>query len=563
MKYRSTLLLVVWMGVVSCEKMEDRPFEWITEEYVWDSKDSLGTNASYFLNNIYGDLPNGFNRVGGDFLDAASDDAVSSADNTAIARFTNGGYNQLINSDNSWGANYASIRKCNLFVQNFPKVNLKRSDPAIFIQGQYWKAENRFLRAMFYYELIRRYGGVPLLGDRVLALNEDLRLPRNSFDECVAYIVSECEAIQDDLRPDPIPNGDYGRITKMAALTLKAKVLLLAASPLNNPGDDSNRWLRAKDALAAAIKYGSAYFSLEPSFGNVFLARKNNEVILAYQRAVTTDLELANAPVGYVSGNSASRGRTSPTQELVDAFYTSKGLPISEDVKSPSNPTGYDSNNPYANRDPRLALTVFYNGMNWLGRPVETFDNGRDRPGGITVQTKTGYYLRKFMGDFASGTAYSNQTHNFPIFRYADLLLLFAEAKNEVDGPGAAGDSVYTYLKSIRVRAGIIAGSNGNYGLPPGLSKVEMRKLIRNERRVEMAFEEQRFWDIRRWKIAEEIYNRPLHGIRIAPAGNGLDYRTEELGTPFQFFAPRMYRYAIPFSEVSKNPNLTQNEGYQ
>mgnify|MGYP003574857982 CR=1 FL=1 len=567
-KYKYSLLLLLSAGLLaaSCQKLEDRPYELITEDYLWDSKDSLGVNASYFLNGIYGDLPNGFNRIGGNVLDAASDDAVASADNTDIARFTNGGYTQLVNADNSWVANYASIRKCNIFVQNIDKINLKKSDPAIFIQGQYWRAENRFLRAMFYYELIKRYGGVPLIGDRVLSLNDDLKLPRNTFDECVNYIVSECDAIKDNLRPDPIPSGDFGRITKMVALTLKGKVLLLAASPLNNTNNDNAKWLKAKNALADAIAYGATYFSLEASFSNVFLTRKNNEIILAYQRAVTTDLELNNAPIGYISGSTVSRGRTSPTQELVNAFYTSKGLPITEDVKSVTNPSGYDANSPYSNRDPRLESTVFYNGngMNWLNRPVETFDGGRDRPGGIVVQTKTGYYMRKFLGNFTTGTAYSNQTHNFPIFRYADVLLMFAEAKNEVDGPGAGTDSVYTYIRAIRNRAGIISGSAPNtFGLKEGLNVGQMREVIRNERRVEMAFEEQRFWDIRRWKIAETIYNKPLHGMRITRVGNALNYKVEELNTPFQFFAPRMYRYAIPFSEISKNSNLKQNEGYQ
>lgn len=561
-KYSLLILISTVLGGSACQKLEDRPFENITEEYLWDTKDSLGTNASYFLNDIYGDLPNGYNRIDGNLLDAATDDAVPSGDNTAISRFTNGGYSPLVNADNSWAGNYASIRKCNLFVQNFPKVNLKKSDPAIFIQGQYWKAENRFLRAMFYYELIKRYGGVPLLGDRVLTVNDDLKLSRNTFDECVNYIVNECDAIMGDLRPDPIPLGDYGRITKSIAQTLKAKVLVLAASPLNNPGNDLAKWRKAKNALADVIR--SKVYDLEPSFSDVFLTRKNKEVILAYQRAQTFDVETNNAPVGFVNGTTASRGRTSPTQELVDAFPTSKGLPITTDVKSTTNPTGYDAGNPYANRDPRLDLTVFRNGSGWLSRNVETFNGGRDRPGGSVVQTKTGYYMRKFMGNFSSQTAYSNQTHNFPIFRYADILLLFAEAKNEVDGPGTGADSVYTYLRAIRARAKITVGvAPDTYGIADGLSTAQMRELIRNDRRTELAFEEQRFWDLRRWRIAENVYNKPLHGMRIIKTGTAFNYQVEELSLPFQFFAPRMYRYAIPFSEISKNTNLTQNEGYQ
>jgi hypothetical protein len=566
-RYSTLILLSVALLFGACVKsLEDKPLELITDQYLWDSTDSLGTNAVYFLNNIYGNLPSGYNRIGGDFLDAATDDAVSSNDGTSIATFTSGGYSALSNPDNSWQSNYASIRMCNLFVQNFGKVHLMRT---LLLQGQYYRAENRCLRALFYYELVKRYGGVPLLGDNVLTLGDDLKLPRNSFDDCVNYVVKECDAVKDSLRADPVAAGDYGRLTKAVALTLKAKILLLAASPLNNPTNDLNRWSRAKNAAADVIKQG--VFFLEPTYtaaSNWWIGRKNNEVILAYQRAVTTDLEVANSPIGYTSGTTASKGRTSPTEDLVEAFTTAKGLPITTDIKSPTNTSGYDANDPYSNRDPRLLLTVFCNGKStWLGRAVQTYDGGKDRPGGAVTQTKTGYYMRKFLGDFAGGTAYSNQTHNFPIFRYADVLLMFAEAKNEVDGPGtgvATTDSVYTYMRAIRARAGIAAGVAPNlYGLANGLSTAAMRDLIRNERRVELAFEEQRFWDLRRWKVAETVYNKPLHGMRIILSGsNTLSYQVEELNIPFQFFAPRMYRYAIPYSEIVKNPNLTQNPGY-
>jgi hypothetical protein len=564
-RYSLTILALVAVVFSACQKMEDRPLEKTTEDYLWDPNDPTGTNAGYFLNNIYADLPTGYNRIGSNLLCAASDDAVPSADNTAIATFTNGGYSATSNDDNSWAANYESIRKCNLFVSNIDKVIFKGVDN--IQQGVYWKAENRFLRAMFYYELIKRYGGVPLLGDRVLTINDDLKLPRNSYEECVNYIVSECDAVFPNLRSDQFNNinaSNFGRITKMVALTLKAKTLLYAASPLNNPTNDQNKWRKAKNALAEVIRYGETDgYGLEASFTNVFLARQNKEIILAYQRGVTFDVETNNAPIGYVSGNTTSNGRTSPTQELVDSFTTSKGLPINVDVKSGSNPTGYNPNAPYANRDPRLDYTVFRNGSQWLGRSVETFTGGRDRPGGSRTQTKTGYYMSKFMGNFAGTSAYANQTHNFPILRYTDVLLMFAEAKNEVDGPGSGTDSVYNYIRAIRARAGIAVGSAPNtYGVTDGLSQSQMRQLIRNERRVEMAFEEQRFWDIRRWKIAEAIYNRPLHGMRITRTGSTFTYQVEELGTPFQFIAPRMYRYAIPFSETSKNPNLIQNEGY-
>lgn len=554
-RYSLSILVFTIIFLAACSKLENKPLELSSGEYLWDANDSIGTNASLFLNSIYSNLPNGFNRIGGNLLDAATDDAVASEDGSTISTFTNGGYSAFSNADNVWQSKYEAIRQSNLFLQNFHKVHLKK---ALIQEGRYWMAEARFLRSMFYYELIKRYGGVPLIGDKVMSLDDDLKLSRNTFDECVEYIVSECDTVKNELRPNPVPSGSYGRITQGVALTLKAKVLLLAASPLNNTTNDLNRWMRAKNAASDVIKLNA--FQLVSNFSEI-LTRSNTEVILAYQRAQTFDLEINNAPIGYISGTSSSKGRTSPTQELVDAFGTIKGRPITSDIKSPLNVNGYDVTNPYLYRDPRLVYTIFYNGMQWLSRPVETYNGGKDRPGTSLVETKTGYYMRKFMGDFVNATAYSNQVHNFIIFRYADVLLSYAEATNEVDGPI---DSVYTVLREIRKRAGIIEGTAPNtFGLDAALSKGQMRDIIRNERRVELAFEEQRFWDLRRWKIAESVYNKPLHGIRINKIGLGFTYSVEQLKMPFNFYSPRMYRYAIPYTEVAKNSNLQQNEGYQ
>jgi hypothetical protein len=195
---------------------------------------------------------------------------------------------------------------------------------------------------------------------------------------------------------------------------------------------------------------------------------------------------------------------------------------------------------------------------------VQTFDGGLDKPGGALQQTKTGYYMRKFMGQFESVTTnppvYSSIVHDFIYFRYAEVLLNYAEATNEFSGPGT---DVYDVLIALRKRAGIFPGTNNLYGLPQGMTQVEMRKMIQNERRIELAFEEHRFWDIRRWKIAPQVYNgQALSGLSIQRSSNGQVFynRIPVLTTVFR--DPQMYFYPIPYSEVIKNPNMQQNPNW-
>jgi hypothetical protein len=287
-------------------------------------------------------------------------------------------------------------------------------------------------------------------------------------------------------------------------------------------------------------------------FTSVFLNKKNLEVILSKQRGNTFDIETNNAPSGYLSP-AVSYGFTSPTQDLVDAFPMSSGVAIAD-------ATNYDAQNPYANRDPRLGWTVFCNGSRWLKRNVETFEGGLDKPGASDsrVQTKTGYYLRKFMGNFEENGTYTNQNHNFILFRYTEVLLTQAEALNALNRTAEA----YAPLKLIRIRAGIPAGTGSLYGLKANMTQDEMTKVIQNERRIELAFEEHRFWDIRRWKIAGDKLNGVVHGMKITKNATAplLTYQVTDAATVV--FTPKMYHMPIPYTEISKNQKLIQNEGW-
>jgi hypothetical protein len=570
--------VIFLLALTSCKKMiEDEPLENANTEIVFDSQDSIGKYAQEFLNNTYSSLPNGFNRVGGQMLESGSDDALPSSTADAVQFYSNGAFNQVNLPDNTWDANYAGIRKVNVFLENVDKVPFKEKG----LKNRL-KAEARGLRAVFYFELIKRWGGVPLIGDRVFNLNDNIQFPRNTYQECVNYIGAELDAIMPNLLTPNATSGYtgiyFGRFNKGAAMALKARMLLYAASALNNPNNDLTSWANAakaaKDVMdsVAAAKFvyalststATAHYTtttlagLAPTasmtnyvagvnkFLNVFSSRYNSEIILPYLRATTTDLESNNEPIGYTRGG---EGRTNPTQELVNEFETLDGKMITESG------SGWSIATPYYNRDPRLAGTVSFNGLFWLTRNVQTYDGGKDRPKGFgnatSGETRTGYYLRKFMTGTASETAYTAANHNFPIFRYAEILLNYAEAQNEAVGPDA---SVYNAINAIRTRSNMPA-------LPTGLSQNEMRARIRHERRVEMAFEEQRFFDIRRWKIADNVLNGTLHGIKGTLNGTTVSYSIVDVANT-KFEANKMYLYPIPFKEMASNPKMVQNSNW-
>lgn len=583
--YVPALVALLALGSTACQKdPETEPRYFIRDNLEWDEQDRNATLALYFFNDLFNYLPSGFNRLSdgfsvGDFLAAGTDDAIPSRLNRPAQYFTNGAISVVNSPDQYWGTAYAGIRRVNIFLANIDRV------PALASNITLWKAEARFIRAMLTWELVKRYGGVPLVRDRLFTLDDDLSLPRDSYADCVSYIVNECDAIKNDLRlPGSIPDGEWGRIPRTAALALKSRVLLYAASPLYNGGQvnganqlqgypsyDAGRWQLALNAAQDLMTAPNNVHSLlttpaGTAFASVFTTKKNAEIILAKQSPNSFTLESWNAPMGYGTP-AASQGLTSPSQNFVDAFPMLNGLPIT------ASNSGYNPQSPYANRDPRLLLSVFANGVTtgstttgsrWLGRNVETFDGGRDRPGGASTQTRTGYYLRKFLGDFTTGSTYTNQSHNFPLFRYAEILLNYAEALNEL---GRTEDAV-TQLVALRRRAGLTAGSNNRFGIPAGISQGEARTLIRNERRIELGFEEHRFWDVRRWKTAETVLSGPLYGVQITRNGAGTTaspytytYNTGVTAATL-LWQSRLYYLPLPYDETTKNQNLTQNPGW-
>ncbi|MCX2452052.1 RagB/SusD family nutrient uptake outer membrane protein [Pedobacter sp. PLR] len=543
MKFYNLLIAIPFVLLIaSCEKdvLSQLPVERTELSDIFNPKDKQGTLIDEYLAAVYAELPRGFNRIGTNLLDAGTDDALSGDISvTGVDKYKIGQWGPSDLPENPWASGYSAIRRVNVLLANVDNSGIVDSRKDAF------RFQARALRAFFYFEMVKRWGGVPLIGDKVFVLNDNLQLARNTRAECVDYIVSECEFLKDKL-PATLTTADLGRVSKGAMLALKSRILLYDASPLYNPSNDITRWQTAAKAADDLIKLN--LYALEANFGTLFTTRSNKEFILAYQQADNSTIESLNEPPGYMRGG---QGITNPTQNLVDAFPMSNGKAIAEPG------SGYNPADPYKNRDPRFYLSVFHNGFSWLGSAVETFVGGKNNTrNGIGTGTKTGYYMRKFMTTSGSAASFSNATHNFPIFRYAEILLNYAEAQNEVLASPDA--SVYKVINDIRKRAGITSviaiGS---------MDKDQMRKFIRNERRIELAFEEHRFWDIRRWKIAETVLNGTLKGMRITlNPDKSLTYDPNFVVQTVTFDAAKMYLYPVPYIELRKNQALIQNQGW-
>lgn len=592
MKIKQNIWFASFVGaglllMTSCtDSYENFPVDQFTEEYVFSKTDSMGVQALNLLNSTYSLLDNGHNGIGGDYLDAASDDAISINQNDpdvyklAIGRFT---ANSRVNSHMGWGKYYEGIRKANIIINNIDVVPFKNTFTNFNGEQKKLnhtvKAEARFLRTYFYFELVKRYGAVPLLMDSVYKLGDDMELPRNTFEECISYMVDELDSIKYDLRSVSMPDAAvYGHAATIeAAMALKSRILLYAASPLFNENpvstDDpaqkalvgyesynAERWKAAADAAKEFMNTfgpaGRKTVDLAKNQMGIFLSfyspAVNPEMIFFRQGGQSKEVETKNGPLGF-SGNSIGNGRTNPTQNLVDAFPMKDGKPVGESTLYPFNPQ-----KPYDNRDPRLSLAVLYNGSKWLGRVLETYRGGANNPTNSAEYTRTSYYMRKFMGNFSNATEYSNGYHLWVIFRYAEILLNYAEAQNEyLDAPS---QEVYDALIQLRKRVAIAAGSDKLYGLKANMTKEEMREAIQNERRIEMAFEEQRYWDIRRWRIAEDVFRNPLKGMSIVKNLTSVVYTEVDVLTVN--FEERRYLYPLPYSEVIKNSRMIQNPGW-
>jgi len=488
----------------------------------------------------------------------------------------------------NWGPSYSRIRQTNIFLSHIDAAGF---DDAL---KRRMKGEAFFLRAYFYHNLMRMYGGVPLI-TKVYGLNEDYAVARNSFKETVDFIVANADSAA-ALLPLSFSGTDVGRATKGAALALKARVLLYAASDLYNlnPSDSAFTgyttaqdrvalWRAAKNAAKAVMDLG-IYGLFRPSpaspqeaaqnYGDLFLQRMSEEVILSRFFLSTRDNDgynpgLHNGPNGFHTW-----GGNTPIQNLVDDYRMTDGSKFDW-----SNPV--EAAAPYANRDPRFYASIAYDGAPWRTRPddvknldpvgtIQTFRaltltggsvvaglDTRDSPVENWNGAYSGYYLRKFI-DPSINAQFTKQQVPWIFFRYAEVLLNYAEASIELN---ELGDAV-TALNQIRRRAGMPEFSGG-------LDQTTLRQEYRSERRVEMAFEEQRFFDARRWMIAPQVLNKDAFGINIFANGASptnrstwTNYRYETHSIQRRAWDDKMYFMPIPRDELNRNPMLSQNPGF-
>ncbi|WP_432710540.1 RagB/SusD family nutrient uptake outer membrane protein [Pedobacter sp.] len=533
------ILFILTTTLFSCKKYLDvAPVDQVSDEALWSSD----SNADLFLNNIYAAVPT---LDTGDPWENFSDNSI----NGQAGRVSTNIYGPSIytssNAPSLWGY-YSNIRKCNVFIQKVGASSLSET----------WKktrlAEARFLRAYFYSLLWTYYGGVPIITD-ILNYNEqgdEVFRPRATTEETYTFISSECAAIESDL---PVV-AESGRASKGAALTLKAAVDLFAASALLNPTNEKKKWEMAAETFKRVMDLNA--YSLFPDYNTLFFEENNNNVEVIFSRQHLGGTGLANFRDGhtgprFVRGALTGWGHINPTQDLVDEYAMANGLPI-------TNPTsGYNPQRPYENRERRFYQSIVYDGSEWLG-DVMIMKQGVNSMNATdlnnsSISTRTGYYYRKGINPKYASAQTNQNSANWIIFRYAEVLLGYAEARNEATGPDA---SVYQAINQIRARAGIPA-------LQEGLNQDQLRTAIHRERRVELAFEEKRLPDLLRLRLAEVNLNRPLRAIKIDLVGSSPNYQiVPAAGGNRKFQANKNYVLPIPQSAIDKNSQLTQNPNY-
>lgn len=542
-------VLVSWL--ISCNVLD-------TKEDIYNTDEQIKTNYQVLYDfgyAAYTRLQNRNQTIDGNLFAAVSDEAEYTHSPSSTQFFNEGSWNAVDNPDNTYAYNYEGIRAATYFLETYPNYaeflkqnrNLITSNDLNEYQRdvksiRWLRFENRVLRAYFYFELLKRYGGVPIVKN-LLSADENTHLPRANVDEVVSYIVSEIDASKDSLvthwGTDFQDVGLDGRITKGAALALKSRVLLYAASPLYNPTGDVAKWQVAASAANELLNLN--LYALDNSYSELFVgdrSAKSSETIFAIRQGATNELEKRNYPIGTAGGNSG----ITPSHNLVSA-YEYKGTP--------------NANNPYANRDPRLGFSVATNNSQWNDRTIEIWEGGSDD---YTIKntSRTGYYLKKFLNENLNLVQDEKRLRSWIVFRLAEIYLNYAEAMNEAYGPDDSNGYGLTAREAIN-----IVRSRTGVEMPPvtATSKDEFREKVKHERRIELAFEEHRYWDVRRWKDATNVLNAPLLGVRAVKNGTNFTYDVKEVEK--RVFTEKMYFYPIPQSEIVKSKGIvTQNSGW-
>jgi len=608
-------LLVVLLA--SCQDfLEPYPNGNYDDELLWENQQLVQGLVGWCYDQLNSNNRN-YNDNEGAYLDGATDNAVITTTTNTIRRYA---INTMTTSQDPfqtyWDRNYRAIRNCNLFLKD------RRGYETPYVYNQVWNnlVRNRLqgeafaLRAYFQWDLLQKFGGKGpdgrMLGfpivTQVYGTNDVVDVARNTYDECVAQILADCDsayfyflknsplcgmANRDYLVPDAnnrqYAGGKYwGRFDGISVRALKALVYLTWASPRFNPQNLTARWDSAAKNAMIVIDFkmtkdvvAGNNNSFNKANGVVWTNPNSPEIVIATRyNTGNTSMERMFYPAGF-GGNST--GELGATQELVDAFPMKNGYPITDPA------SGYDPTKPYVDRDPRFYANIFFNQaqakLNNTGAVMYTFANwntgldandvGGDAAGVKPNNSRTNYHIKKFifMGWNPTASSPATTTHSKFLIRWTEMVLAFAEAANHVTkNPNTAlyGMTPKDAVKMLRVRKTY----DNTAGLPatdPYLdaqtTEEAFDQLVRNERRIETCFEGIRFYDLRRWTTDanwQSVINQAVHGAKITKtsATPTFTYDLKTFEVEKRNF-PSPYN-PIPFNEIMRMSKLVQNEGW-
>ena len=538
----------------SCSSILDKEdLSSISEEQVWVDE----TLTTAFLNALYVSIPSWDTTVA-DASDEATGgggwiDGTTTPDNMSDTK----------DSAPTWYWPYKDIRNCNIFIQNAQNTDLCTIDRDLADRLTY---EARFIRAYLYFEMVKRYGGVPLI-TVPQELTDDLFVKRTSTKDCFDFIINELKACAEGL-PASFSGDNLGRVTKGAAKAFLGRVLLFRASPQFNPSNNAEHWQTAynyiKESLDYLIGQGHALYS---DYGKLFLEEMNQEVIFAIRYENPTRTHTRDAKCRPITFSMNNTGGNHPTQEVIDRFPTVDGktYTYADWKKDGKN----DIFTLWQNRDKRFYATVVYQGVTYFNTVMELNENAQnDYAYGKNMGSRTGYYSKKGIDESISISDCQKSGTDYIDIRLAEVMLNYAEAAVEVGKQGEA----FEILKQIRERAGINETSSDPelkgkvYGLNPNMNQSEMREAVREERFIELLFEQKRMWDLRRWMIYDKLMigQEKRHALVMNKQTDGTytTYLFDRDNTPM-IAKQNMYFLPIKRSELSNNPNLEQTKGWE
>ena len=551
--------LFTFLLLVSCADLDYTEQTTRDEKWTFEYFDNGIKNLVF---DIYAQVyTNEFDDNSAYFLAGATDEAQYALETGAVNNYVNGGWSSANPYDRIWTKSYSAIADANMFLEKLDQADISdwqyNPDYSKWVaQLEMFPYEVRFLRAYFYFELFKTYGDVPLV-TTTLTNGQANSVQRTSADKIVQFIVDECDAVAPYLPVSYITevNSEIGRATRVAAAALKARTLLYAASPLHNPNGDKTKWAKAAEACKYILDNASTWGLKLNAYGTLWghdAFTNNTELILGLGRGENNTFEKANYPIGVENGSSGN----CPTQSLVDQYeYQDNGETFAQRYPENIDLTEVD---PYEGLDPRFALTVVKNGDEWPSngaqkKVIETFTGGFNAAPKYGA-TPTSYYLRKYV-DGSCVTTADNQTtrrHTWIVFRLAEFYLDYAEAV--YNATGSANDATYGMTANEAIN---VLRNRADIQMPnfteDGEAWVERYE---RERLVELAFENHRFWDVRRWKKGAKYFKE----IKVATISPELILTRS---TVTRQWDEKFNLYPIPQSELKKNPNLTQNSGWQ